>query len=217
MNKFKKYDMTGHVTEEFEIDKSLLEKSVNEQMVKDYLVAIRANRRQWSANTKGRSEINHSNKKPHPQKGTGRARQGTIKAAQYRGGAAVFGPKPKFNQHVRINQKERRSAIRFLLAGKIKEGHLHVLKEAGLKTPKTKTAAVLFKQIGIGGKKILFLGQSFEKRADDEIYFYLSMRNLPKMHFMAIENISGYDVMNCQEIVISENALDKLLKILGDR
>ena len=217
MSTLKKYDITGNVVEEFEIDGNLLKKSANQQMVKDYLVAIRTNRRQWSANTKGRSEINHSNKKPHPQKGTGRARQGTIKAAQYRGGATVFGPKPKFNQHVRINQKEKRKTICFLLAEKIKAGHFSILKETKIKAPKTKVASALFKQMGIFGKRILFLSQSSEKKIDEQIYFYLSMRNLPKMHFRPVENISGYDVINCQEIVVSENAFEQLLKVLESR
>ena len=77
-------------------------------MIKDYIVALRANKRQWSANTKGRTEVNHSNKKPWRQKGTGNARQGTFAAPQFKGGGVVFGPKPKFDQHVRINRQERR-------------------------------------------------------------------------------------------------------------
>ena len=96
MTKLKKYDIEGEKIEEVDLDDKLLDVQVNPKSIKDYIVAIRKNARQWSANSKGRSDINHSNKKPHAQKGTGNARQGTIKASQYRGGAAVFGPKPKF-------------------------------------------------------------------------------------------------------------------------
>src|SRR4029079_6416271 len=96
-------------------------------MVKDYIIALRANARQWSANTKGRSEVSHSTKKPHPQKGGGRARQGSLVAPQYKGGGRVFAPKPKFEQHVRINRKERQAAIRFLISEKWKANKLHIV------------------------------------------------------------------------------------------
>ena len=99
----------------------LIDAEANSQMIKDYIVALRANARQWSANTKTRSEVKHTTKKPHPQKGQGRARHGSLVGPQYRGGGRVFGPKPKFDQHVRVNQKERKAAIRFLLAEKLKE------------------------------------------------------------------------------------------------
>src|ERR1700689_3249769 len=107
-------------------------------MVKDYIVAIRENARQWSANTKGRSEVNHSTKKPHPQKGQGRARQGMLSAPQYKGGGRVHTPKPKYDQHVRINKKERRAAIRSLIGEKIRDKCLHVLESTSLDAPQTK-------------------------------------------------------------------------------
>lgn len=209
--------MKGEVVGDVEVDDKLLDVSVNSQMIKDYLVALRKNRRQWSANTKGRSEINHSNAKPHPQKGTGRARQGTIKSAQYRGGATVFGPKPKFDQHVRINRKEKRLAIRYLLAEKIKEGHLHVLKLESLKAPKTKEVSSLLKGVGVEGRKVLFLSESTEKGKEDRVNFYLSMRNIPKTGFMPVESISGYDVICTQEVVVVDTALDQLIKALGSK
>ena len=88
------------------LDDAFLDVQANSQMIKDYIVALRANARQWSANTLGRSEVVHSTKKPHRQKGTGSARQGSLVSPQYRGGGIVFGPKPKFDQHVRINKKK---------------------------------------------------------------------------------------------------------------
>lgn len=207
--------MKGKEVGDVNVDDKLLDISANSQMIKDYLVALRHNRRQWSANTKGRSEINHSNAKPHPQKGTGRARQGTIKAAQYKGGATVFGPKPKFDQHVRINRKERRQAIHFLLAEKIKEGNVRVLKLEKLKEAKTKQVAALLKAIGIDGKKILFLSGTFENEKEARTQLFLSMRNIPKTSFMPVEGISGYDVINTQELVVVDSAFDQLMKALG--
>ena len=101
MPNLKKYNLAGQEVGEVTLEDSLTSANKNLQMIKDYLVAIRANARQWSANTKGRSEVNHTTKKPHPQKGTGNARQGSLAAPQYKGGGRVFGPKPKFDQHER--------------------------------------------------------------------------------------------------------------------
>ena len=112
MATLKKYDYKGSAKGELTIDAKLLEEDLNKQMIKDYLVAIRKNMRQWSANTKGRKEVQKSGQKPHAQKGSGRARQGCLAAPQYKGGGIVFGPKPKFDQHVRINKKERQACQR---------------------------------------------------------------------------------------------------------
>ena len=85
MATLKKYNLKGQETGHVEVDDRLVNAEANGQMIKDYIVALRANARQWSANTKTRSEVNHSTKKPHPQKGGGRARQGMLSAPQYKG------------------------------------------------------------------------------------------------------------------------------------
>jgi large subunit ribosomal protein L4 len=213
--KLKKYDLEGKELEEVNLEEKLLDVSVNSQLIKDYLVAIRNNARQWSANTKGRSEIAHSNAKPHPQKGTGRARQGCIKTAQYRGGAAVFGPKPKFDQHVRINRKEKRAAIHYLLAQKASGGNVHFLKLSSLKTPKTKSVSKFLKAAGIENKKILFLCDTESKTKNDREMFYLSMRNIPKTHFLPVTSFSGYDIIANQELVVLDSAMNEFMKVLG--
>ena len=224
MATIKKYDLSGQVVGDVTIADDLLNDPANSQMIKDYIVALRANKRQWSANTKGRSEVNHSNKKPHPQKGTGRARQGTLAAPQYKGGGRVFGPKPKFDQHVRINKKERRIAIKHLISEKIKEGKLHVLKNDGLGAPKTKVIANFMKVTGFNERRVLFLGESYEQIEDfDQMLnmmenydvFIKSMRNIPKTRFMLAPNVSGYDVVVSHEVVIMEEALNTLTLILG--
>lgn len=155
----KKFNLASEQVGEVTLDDSFLETNANVQMIKDYLVAIRANARQWSANTKGRSEVSHSTKKPHPQKGTGRARQGSLAAPQYKGGGRVHSPKPKFNQHVRINKKERRAAIRHLLIEKIQNGTLVVLAYKALQEPKTKHVHSFLKSQDSHEKRVLFLGK----------------------------------------------------------
>src|SRR5271168_1072268 len=134
-------------------------------MVKDYIVALRANARQWSANTKGRSEVKHTTKKPHPQKGGGRARQGSLVAPQFRGGGIVFGPKPKFDQHVKINKKEKKAVIHAILSDKILNSSIIVLESTQLDAPRTKTLDNFLKNAGLL-KRVLFLAEGNYKEVE---------------------------------------------------
>lgn len=227
MATLKKYNLAGKEVGQVTVDDRLINAEANSQMVKDYIVALRANARQWSANTKTRSEMKHSTKKPHPQKGQGRARQGSLVAPQYRGGGRVFGPKPKFDQHVRINQKERKAAIRFLIAEKLKENAVWLIEDTVMDAPKTKTIAQLLKGLNIKGR-VLFLGEGAYTEVETEgkvqrvsvgttkhTHFMKSMRNLPKTAFLLASNISGYDVMVARQIVLTESALHELNQWLG--
>lgn len=217
----KKYDLAGKEIGQLKIEDELVAPSANTQMIKDYLVAIRANARQWSANTKGRAEVNHSGKKPHPQKGTGRARQGYLGAPQYKGGGRVHAPKPKFDQHVRINRKEKQAAIQHLLSEKIQKNRLHVLHLEALKAPKTKKVAQFLEALEFGNKRVLFLAEAAEQKSKTprEKYetFVKSLRNIPKVKFLLMPNASGYDITVSHEIVILEPAVDELKILLGER
>lgn len=222
MATLKKYNMLGQEIGQVDVSDSLVDAEANGQMVKDYIIALRANARQWSANTKTRSEVNHTTKKPHPQKGGGRARQGSLAAPQYKGGGRVFGPRPKFDQHVRINKKERRAAIRFLISEKIKENRLSIIDSTEIETPKTKTIASFLQAFECKGR-VLFLGESeyVEVKTDDFVKrvsvsthkhenFIKSMRNLEKTEFSLATNISGYDVLLASNIIMTEAALQEL-------
>ena len=158
MADLKKYNLAGKEVGHVSLEDDMLKSSANSQMIKDYIVALRENARQWSANTKSRAEVNHSGKKPHPQKGTGRARQGYLGAPQYKGGGRVHAPKPKFDQHVRINRKEKRAAIRHLIIEKILDNRLHVLEFDHMKEPKTQKLSKFLKSRELEGKRVLFLG-----------------------------------------------------------
>ncbi|HSX12261.1 MAG TPA: 50S ribosomal protein L4, partial [Rhabdochlamydiaceae bacterium] len=193
----KKYSLAGKEVGEIAVEDEQMDVSANLQMIKDYIVAIRANARQWSANTKGRSEVNHSKKKPHPQKGTGRARQGFLGAPQYKGGGRVFAPKPKFDQHVRINRKEKRLAIRHLIAEKIKENCVHVLQYKAFKAPKTKDAAKFLSHLNLNGKRVLFLYENDE--SVDYQNFLKSLQNIPKVNCLHVPNINGYELLLSQD------------------
>ncbi|MBN9377047.1 MAG: 50S ribosomal protein L4 [Chlamydiales bacterium 38-26] len=227
MATLKKYNLKGQETGQVTVDERLVNAEAHGQMIKDYIVALRANARQWSANTKTRSEVNHSTKKPHPQKGGGRARQGMLSAPQYKGGGRVFGPRPKFDQHVRINKKERKAAIRCLLAEKIAENRLHVISEPHLNEPKTRSVADFLEAVGLSGTRVMFLGESHYAevkteedtkrvtvRNDKHDNFIKSVRNIPKVTFTLATNISGYDVLIAKDIIVTESALNELVEWL---
>lgn len=217
MTTLKKTNLQGKEIGSIKVDDRLAKAEANGQMIKDYIVALRANARQWSASTKTRSEVNHSTFKPHPQKGTGRARHGMLSAPQFRGGGRVFGPKPKFDQHVKINKKERQAAIRFLLGEKIKANRLHVIESTEINTPKTKTVVEFLKAAKIN-KRVLFLGEANYTNDESRVNlptnthtnFIKSLRNIPKVEFSLASNVSGYDIMIAHDLVVTEAALQEL-------
>lgn len=214
MATLKKYDIEGKELEEIAIEDNLLSGKANAQMVKDYIVALLANQRQWSANTKGRKEVKCTSKKPHPQKGTGRARQGTTVAPQYRGGGIVFGPKPKSNSvRIRTNAKEKRAVIKTLIAEKIEGGNVSILQTPSLDAPKTKALAGFLKARSVSGKRILFLGQMGEA----EQHIVKSINNIPRVYYGKASCVNGYDVANSHHIVVMESAVEDLKTALGEK
>ncbi|MDE3045852.1 MAG: 50S ribosomal protein L4 [Verrucomicrobiota bacterium] len=213
MATLKKYDLAGKEVGKVQIDDALLDISAHSQSVKDYIVAIRNNARQWSANTKRRSEVNHTGRKPHPQKGQGRSRQGDLAAPHYKGGAVVWGPRPKFDVNTRINRKERKAAIRFLIAEKIKADKVHVLHKDGMKEPKTKKMAEFLDKLELRERRILMLGGPSNEATQGNLA--KSLRNIPKKEFLPLSQINGYELVRSQEIVVLESALEELISILG--
>jgi large subunit ribosomal protein L4 len=210
----KKYSLNGQLLEEVVIEDTMLVGEVSSQLIKDYLVAIRANARQWSANTKTRAEVAHSGQKPHPQKGTGRARQGYLGAPQYKGGGRVFSPRPKFNQSVNVNRKAKRAVIGHLLKERIKSHDFCILDLSGLEVPKTKIVAHFLKSLGIAGQRVLFLDAIEGEKLVVQDCFSKSVRNLPKINYRSVHNINGYDLALHGNVVVTSKALDVVKEFL---
>jgi large subunit ribosomal protein L4 len=210
LNKCKQYDIEGKELAEIEISVMENENRAHPQSTKDYIKALRENARQWSANTKDRSQSQHSGKKPHAQKGTGKARQGFLGAPQYKGGGRVHTPKPKFDQHVKINRKEKRKVIATLLCEKVENNRVVFLKDEiseKCKVPKTSMLANFFKKIDIRKRCLVLVDQ----REGQEIQnFRKSMNNLPNISFQYIENLNGYTVIAHQHIVVVDSAAEML-------
>jgi len=230
VNQLQKHDINGKEAGSFEYDEAALASGANAQMVKDYIVAIRANLRQWSANTKGRSEVKCTGKKPFKQKGTGNARQGSLAAPQFKGGGVVFGPKPKFDQKQQVNKKEKKASIRTILKQKIDSGAVLVVDDqlfhSQLEKPNTKLIANFIKKKGVFGRRLLFVldGQfhEFEMKDGEKVsvsvkgdrheMYKKSLRNLPKAEHTLAENVNGYELLAAYAIVFTESAFLQTLE-----
>lgn len=223
----KKYNLKGEETGEVKTPAWLAKSEAHSQMVKDYVTALRANARQWNAHTKTRAEVVHTTKKPHPQKGGGRARQGSLVAPQYRGGGRVFTPRRKEDQRVKMNKKERKAVVRYLVGEKIRNHKLFVLDSTEMQAPKTRAIATLLKSLK-AEKRPLFLGEAswgeleigdvkhrYSVPAEGHDNFIKSVRNLPKSDFCLATNVNGYDLLVAQNLVVSEAAFSELVDWLS--
>lgn len=218
MAQLKKYNLSGKEVGTVDLDDALLLKEVNSQMIKDYLVAFRNNQRQWSASTKTRAEVKCTGIKPHPQKGTGHARQGSFAAPHYRGGGVAFGPKPKFDQSVKMNKKEKRQVVKSLISEKIESGDLVVLELDAMNEPKTKVVAQFLKSTKFNENRVVFLAPSDHEDAAKKLsnqMFTKSLRNIPKKAFKRIDQLNGFDLALNQKIVLFAEAVVQLTAILG--
>lgn len=218
----KEYNLAGEEVGKIEINDELLSPSANTQMIKDYITALRANARQWSASTKTRAEVNHSGKKPRPQKGTGKARQGYLGAPQYKGGGRVHAPRPKFDQHVKVNKKEKRAVTRQLLIEKVLNDSLHVLRFVEMGKPQTKQVVQFLKARNLENKKIVFLAEGSNKERSTvllETYraLFLSARNILGLRFVSLAVLNGYDVIANQHLIVMHSVVDQLKVLLGER
>ena len=210
MATLKKYDFTGKEIGSESIDDKFLDKEASGQLIKDYIVALRANARQWSANTKTRSEVNRVKQKAQQQKGLGRARHGNLSAPQFKGGGVAFGPKPKFDQHVKVNKKEKKLVFQSLFAEKIKFDNICILDSSLVKEAKTKEGYSFLKTINKENKKVLFIG-------DNQGQFNIlckSIRNIPKKYYTYVSKVNGYELVHCDEIVIDSLAFESIMNLL---
>jgi large subunit ribosomal protein L4 len=170
--------------------------------------SIRANQRQGTHDTKVRSEVAGGGGKPFRQKGTGRARQGTIRAPHHVGGGRVFGPHPK-KYHVGINKKVKSLARKSALSYKAKSKSVVVVKDFSYKEPKTNQMQKLIKALELDDKSILLL------TGNNELDIHLSARNLYQVEVRNSITFSTYDVLRAEKLIIQESALKKINEVLG--
>ncbi|MBP5672182.1 MAG: 50S ribosomal protein L4 [Victivallales bacterium] len=204
-----------------EIDESWLEYEKGEQAVKDSVVAFLAGCRAGTASTKTRGEVSGGGAKPWRQKGTGRARSGSSRSPLWRGGAIVFGPKPR-SYAKKINAKVEQLALKRVFTDRIKDNELIVVDDIKPETPKTKDFIAFLKAIGVEDQKVVILVKSEAMNLIDdekaalgcrEPNVVLASRNLSNVILVAAESVNPYVLMKGDKVVITSAGL----KALGQR
>jgi large subunit ribosomal protein L4 len=165
-----------------------------------------AARRAGTHDTKTRGQVSGGGRKPFRQKGTGRARQGTIRAPHYRGGGAVFGPHPR-DYSFKVNGKEVKLALRSALSAKQAEGALHVIEGFDFEKPSTKEAVKVLKALGIEGRVTLVL-------TDVDVNAFLSFRNVGRVRVIDVTDANAYDLIDNKALVFTKAALKRIEEVL---
>jgi large subunit ribosomal protein L4 len=169
-------------------------------VVRAQLAAARAG----THSTKTRSEVRGGGKKPWRQKGTGRARQGSIRSPQWTGGGVVFGPQPR-DHSLHVNKKEKVLALRSALTDRLAGGNLVVLDGLDVDEPKTRRAVELIDTLDLAGRKLLFVVDGLEEAA------IKSLRNLQTVHIVTFDQLNTYDVLASDTVVFTRDSLDAFL------
>ena len=184
----------------FALPAELFDGTVHEPVLHQAIKTHLANQRQGTAKTKTRSFVSGGNQKPWRQKGTGRARQGSIRSPLWRGGGIVFGPEPR-DYRTRLPRKVRQLARRSALNARAREGALLVVDAMSFEAPKTSQLAGLLEKLGLEGKKVLVLSNGLNRN------LFLSGRNLPSAEVMSFADASAYDVIWSDAVVVEQAAL----------
>ena len=172
---------------------------------------VRAQRASWRAgthDTKTRGQVSGGGKKPWRQKGTGRARQGSIRAPQWAGGGTVFGPHPR-SYAFRVNKKEVKLAMRSALSAKLADGQLHVIDGFNFEKPRTKDAVAALKALGLeDGRTTIVIG-------NDDINTFLSFRNIQKVNIIPVAEANTYELIDNKALVFTSEALKRIEEVLA--
>jgi len=194
------YNQEGAVTGKLEMNPAHFGVKVNPSLVHEVVVAQQANARRPIASTKTKGEIRGGGKKPWKQKGTGRARQGSIRSPQWIGGGIVFGPSSERNFSVKVNRKARQKALFMALSDKIASDKLVVLESFDAKEPKTKFAAALFQKLPVTRRALAVIPKSNPT-------LLRMVRNLQNVHLTTVNSLSLVDVLAYPTIVFWKDAV----------
>src|SRR5918999_1613454 len=175
---------------------------VNSSIIWESVVHTNASKRRGTHKTKNRANVAGSGRKPWKQKGTGRARVGSVRNPLWRHGGTVFGPQPR-SYDFRLPRKVKRGALVAALASRVQDGALVVVDELSAGETKTKAAIELLKRLGADGKALLIDVQPNEKLG-------IAVRNLPGVQFLASARVGARDVMNAQRVIATKAAVEKL-------
>ena len=200
MTTAKKYGKDGSETGSHDLPVNLFGCEVNEHVIHEAVLAYQANQRQGDASTKERSDVSGGGKKPYRQKGTGRARAGTIRSPIFRGGGVVFGPHPR-SYRINLPKKIRRRALLSALSARAGDGSISVVSDLDYTEPKTKTFASMLKNMNCEANKVLFV---LDKSNSAVVK---SARNIPRVKVTLGNMITTYDVVWADKIILTMSGL----------
>ncbi|EPY06947.1 50S ribosomal protein L4 [Paenibacillus sp. E194] len=207
MPKVAVYNMSGAQVGEIELSDSVFGIEPNKHVLHDAVVMQLASMRQGTHKVKGRSEVRGGGRKPWKQKGTGRARQGSIRSPQWVGGGTVFGPTPRSYAY-KLPKKVRRLAIKSALSSKVLAEQIIVIDSLALNTPKTKEFAAVLNNLKVDRKALVVLPEYNDNVA-------LSARNIPSVKLVAADGVNVYDVLRHEKLIITKDAVQKVEEVFA--
>ncbi|KZE48237.1 50S ribosomal protein L4 [Rossellomorea marisflavi] len=207
MPKVALFNQSGSKVGDIELNESVFGIEPNKQVLFEAVLMQRASLRQGNHKVKNRSEVRGGGRKPWRQKGTGRARQGSIRSPQWRGGGTVFGPVPRSYSY-KLPKKVRRLAIKSALSTKVVEENILVLEALSFDAPKTKEFASVLKGLSINSKTLVVTEGLDENVA-------LSARNIPGVTVVTASGISVLDVLGHDKLVMTKSAVEKVEEVLA--
>lgn len=205
MPKIDVYNIEGKKVSDIELADSVFGIEPNEKIVHSVLVNYMANQRQGTSNTKTRAEVSGGGRKPWKQKGTGRARQGSIRSPQWFKGGIALGPKPR-DYSYRVNKKERRLAVRSVLSSKVLENNLVVVDSMNFDAIKTKNMVSALNNLKVEGKTLIVLP---EKNKNVQ----KSARNIEGVKTSLVNTINVYDLLKYNKLVLTVDAVKSLEEV----
>ena len=204
------YSIDGSKTGTVDVNNEIFGIEPNKTVMHEVLTAELASFRQGSASTKTRAEVRGGGRKPFRQKGTGRARQGSIRAPHMVGGGVVHGPKPR-SYEKKVNKKVRLLAIRSALSAKVASGNLIVLDDFTLETPKTKTFIAFGQKAEIAANKQLYVVND----SDTDYNLWLSVRNIKDCQIAVSNELTVYELLKYEKVILTKDALANIEEVLA--
>lgn len=202
------YDLAGKVIGQETLNKDIFDKPASAQLLAQAVRVLTFNQRQGTAKAKGRAEVRGGGRKPWRQKGTGRARQGSIRSPQWRGGGVVHGPLPK-DWSLELSKKQRRSALLGALTVKAKESSVVLVKDFNIKDGKTKEVFATFGKLPVGNVK-----RTLVVLPEKDDLVIRSVRNLPNAKVEVVTNLNTLEVVSSKNLLLTKDAILKMEEFL---
>ena len=205
MSRVSVYDMAGNQVSETEISDAVFGIEPNEAVMHAMVVNYLANQRQGTQSTLTRTEVRGGGRKPWRQKGTGHARQGSIRAPQWTHGGVALGPKPRDYSYT-LNKKVRRLAMKSALSSKVQNENLIVIDALNMDGFKTKTIVNMLKALNVDGKALIVTAEADQKVVK-------SAANIPGVKTAAVNTLNVYDILNHDKFIVVKNAVGKIEEV----